>query len=728
MRHQTMMQLGMCMKNKLLWLLLAFTTSTQTAQSLELPLLKPLQEQSQAAHLTAEVLTRYHYKPVKLDNISSAKIFDNYLKSLDNQRIFFLQADINQFAEARTRLDDAILKEDLTIPFAIFNLYQQRIAERTTYARSLLKKGFSFDKVESYQYTREKSAWAQSQDEINDLWRKRVKSDWLRLKMAGKDDKSIVSILDKRYENSLSSVAKIKNDDVFQSFMNAYTMTVDPHTNYFGIRASEDFDISMKLSLVGIGAVLQDKDEYTTIRELVTGGPAALSTKLKVGDRIVGVGQSENKPTTDVMGWRLDDTVALIRGAENSAVVLDILPAEAGPDGKHKLITLTRKKISLEQQAAKKSIIEVKDGRDTRQIGVITLPVFYQDFGARQKGDKNFKSATRDVSRLLEELKKAKVDSVLVDLRDNGGGSLDEAIELTGLFIDKGPVVQERDIKGSIKVDSDTNTGATWKGPLGILINRGSASASEIFAAAIQDYGRGIIIGEQSFGKGTVQSVVDLDQLVKNDQPKFGEIKMTIAQFFRINGGTTQLRGVMPDISLPSATDSESFGESSFDNALPWSQIKAVDFVPAGDLKTLVPLLTVSHDARINKDKDFQYLMQDIADFNTQRKNNLISLNEAERRKEREVQEARLSSREKNSDADIKSNQSTNASRSAALQDDGLQSNERNLDSDLAMEKVRKNNKDILLNESANILSDELGLLKTNAKLAASVLPKMKIR
>lgn len=716
------------MKNKLLWLLLAFTTSTQTAQSLELPLLKPLQEQSQAAHLTAEVLTRYHYKPVKLDNISSAKIFDNYLKSLDSQRIFFLQADIDLFAEARTRLDDAILKEDLTIPFTIFNLYQQRIVERTAYARSLLKKGFNFDKVESYQYTREKSAWAQSQDEINDLWRKRVKSDWLRLKMAGKDDKSIVSILDKRYENSLSSVAKIKNDDVFQSFMNAYTMTVDPHTNYFGIRASEDFDISMKLSLVGIGAVLQDKDEYTTIRELVTGGPAALSTKLKVGDRIVGVGQSENKPTTDVMGWRLDDTVALIRGAENSAVVLDILPAEAGPDGKHKLITLTRKKISLDQQSAKKSIIEVKDGGVTRQIGVITLPVFYQDFGARQKGDKNFKSATRDVSRLLDELKKAKVDSVLVDLRDNGGGSLDEAIELTGLFIDKGPVVQERDIKGNIKIDSDTSAGAAWNGPLGILINRSSASASEIFAAAIQDYGRGIIIGEQSFGKGTVQSVVDLDQLVKSDQPKFGEIKMTIAQFFRINGSTTQLRGVIPDISLPSATDSESFGESSFDNALPWSQIKAADFVPAGDLKTLVPLLTLSHDARINKDKDFQYLMQDIADFNTQRKNNLISLNEAERRKEREVQEARLSSREKNSNADIKSNTSTNASKNAALQDDGLQSNERNLDSDLAMEKVRKNNKDILLNESANILSDELGLLKTNAKLAASVLPRIKIR
>lgn len=713
------------MKNKILWLLLALISVSQTAQSLEIPQLNPIPEQSQAAHLTAEVLQRYHYKPVKLDDTSSAKIFDNYIKSLDSQRIFFLQADIDQFSEGKNKLDDAILKEDLSIPFAVFNIYQQRVLERTAYARSLLKKGFSFDKVEGYQYTREKSAWAQSQDEVNDLWRKRVKNDWLRLKMAGKDDKSIITTLDKRYENTLTSIAKIKNDDVFQSFMNAYTLTVDPHTNYFGIRASEDFDISMKLSLVGIGAVLQEKDEYTTIRELVTGGPAALSGKLKVGDRIVGVSQSEKKAPTEVMGWRLDDTVALIRGAENSVVVLDILPAEAGPDGKHKIITLTRKKISLEQQAAKKSIIDVKDGNETRQIGVITLPVFYQDFGARQKGDKNYKSATRDVKRLLEELKKAKVDSVLVDLRDNGGGSLDEAIELTGLFIDKGPVLQERDVKGSIKVDSGTATGLTWNGPLGVLINRSSASASEIFAAAIQDYGRGVIIGEQSFGKGTVQSVVNLDQLVKNEQPKFGEIKMTIAQFFRINGSTTQLRGVVPDISLPSATDIESYGESSFDNALPWSQIRPADFVPAGDLKMLLPLLTTSHEARISKDKDFQYLAEDIADFNIQRKKNMISLNEAERRKEREVQEARLAVREKNSVASDKTlNKLTknSASKPNAIQDDGLQSNERSLDNDLAMEKVRKNGKDILLNEAANILSDELGLLKSNAKLTDSIL------
>lgn len=701
------------MNNKLLWLLFAVTTVTQAASvnTTTIPSLKPLQQQSQAAHLSAEVLSRYHYKPVVLDDVSSSKIFDNYIKSLDGQKVFFLQADIDQFAYARTKLDDAILDEDLTIPFAIFSLYQQRVAERLTYARSLLKQGFDFKKEESYQYAREKADWAKSQDEMNDLWRKRVKNDWLRLKLAGKDDKSIVDTLDKRYDNALKSMTKVKNEDVFQSFMNAYTMTIDPHTNYFGVHASEDFDISMKLSLDGIGAVLQDKDEYTTIRELVVGGPAALSGKLKVGDRIVGVGQGEDGPITDVTGWRLDDTVALIRGTENSIVVLDILPAEAGPDGRHKLIALTRKKINLDQQAAKKSVIEVKDGNTTHRIGVIDLPVFYQDFGARQKGDKDFKSATRDVARLLEELKKDKVDSVLVDLRNNGGGSLDEAIELTGLFIDKGPVLQERDVKGNIKVDNDTNAGVVWNGPLGILINRGSASASEIFAAAIQDYGRGIIIGEQSFGKGTVQTVVDLDQLVKNDQPKFGELKMTVAQFFRINGGTTQLRGVTPDISLPSAADTESFGESSFDNALPWSQIKPAKFTPTGNLKSLIPTLIASHNARISKNKDFQYLMEDIAEFKTQQNKNLISLNEVERRKERETQEARLTAREKASDTDKGTNLSDKKTNDA-LEDDGLQSNERDINSDLAMEKVRKNSKDILLNEAVNILSDEVSLLK----------------
>ncbi len=701
------------MKKLSLWIWLAFIAASNA--SLAAPQLEPQPYQSQAAHISAEILSRFHYKHVALDDDASAKIFDNYLKELDSEKIFFLQDDIKQFTTARTYLDDAILNENLTIPFAIFNQYQFRVADRISYARSLLGKGFDFDASESYQYARKNASWPATESEINDLWRKRVKNDWLRLKLAGKEDKSIAETLDKRYLNLLKSLNKINSDDAFQSFMSAYLTTIDPHSDYFGKRAADDFDISMKLSLVGIGAVLQEIDEYTTVKELLPGSPAALSGKLKVGDRIVAVGQGENSPTTEVMGWRIEDAVALIRGAENSVVVLDVLPAEAGPDGKHKLISLVRKKISLEKQAARKSIIEVKNGKQARHIGVITLPGFYQDIAAHQSGDKNYKSATRDVARLLGELKKDKVDSVLIDLRNNGGGSLDEAIELTGLFIDKGPVLQQRDSEGKVTVQSDTHAGTAWDGPLGVLINRGSASASEIFAAAIQDYGRGVVIGGTSFGKGTVQTVANLDQLAKNKKAEFGELKMTIAQFFRINGGTTQLRGVTPDIGFPTLGDEADFGESSYDNALPWVQIKAADYVPVGDLSSILPLLKVSHEVRVNKDKDFQYLREDIAEFNSQRKREQISLNQTERRKEREAQEERIKKREKDK---------TTGKADLALQDDGLQSNERNLATEIALEKSMDDAKDIFLTEAANILSDEVGLLKTDAKLAATVLPK----
>ena len=681
------------MKIKLQRILLAFalvaSVTTQAA-----PQLMPQEEQAQAALLTAKVLSHYSYRSIPLDDQLSAQIFDNYLKELDGEKIFFMQSDIDQFAYARNKLDNAILDENLSIPFGIYNLYQQRIAERYVYARSLLKDGFDFSKKESYQFTRKDAPWAKSESELNDLWRKRVKNDWLRLKLAGKDDKTIAETLDKRYQNSLDNLSKVNSEDVFQEFMNAYAMSIDPHTNYFGVRASEEFDISMKLSLVGIGAELYGKDDYTVIKELLAGGPAALSGKLKAGDRIVGVGQGETGPITDVMGWRIDDAVALIRGTEDTVVRLDVLPAEAGADAKHELISLVRKKITLEKQAARKSIIEVKDGGVTRRIGVITLPEFYQDFAARLNGDKDYKSATRDVARLLDELKKDKVDGVLVDLRNNGGGSLDEAINLTGLFVGKGAVVQQRDAKGDITVDSDTDTAPAWTGPLGVLINRGSASASEIFTAAIQDYGRGVVIGETSFGKGTVQTVADLDQLVKNDKPEYGEVKMTIAQFFRINGGTTQLRGVTPDITLPSISDADDFGESSFDNALPWSQIRAADYKPDGDLSGIIPRLIANHNKRMSHNRDFRYLQEDIDDFNKMRRTNMISLNEADRRKEREAQEARERYREKGS----ANGQSGKATASAqAFQDDGMLSSERNLNTELAIENANNNAKDILL-------------------------------
>ena len=709
------------MRNKLLWILLAFSATTHAEQleSAPPPILLPQAQQLEAAHTSARVLTRYHYKVMPLDNDMSEQIFTRYLKSLDSEKMFFTQADIDHFSSSRTKMDDAIFSEDLTVPFAIFNLYERRYVDRLTYARSLLKRGFDLDQKEDYHYFRSKGEWASSEAELQDVWRKRVKNEWLMLKLAGKKDKDIRTTLDKRYNKTLSRVYKNKSEDVFQAFMDAYAMSIDPHTNYLGPKASDSFNISMKLSLVGIGAVLVEKDELTTIRELVAGGPAMRSGKLKVGDRIVGVGQGKGSVPTDVVGWRIDDTVELIRGKKDTVVVLDILPANASLDGKHKIISLVRDKINLEEQAVKRSIIEVKKDDVTHKIGVISLPAFYQDFEARSKGDKDFRSATRDTSRAIESLKNDKVDSILIDLRNNGGGSLSEAIEMTGLFIDQGPVVQQRNAGGDVSVQRDESEGVIWNGPLGVLINRGSASASEIFAAAMQDYGRAVIIGEPSFGKGTVQTVVNLDEMSGGDKQKFGELKMTIAQFFRINGGTTQLRGVEPDISFPSASIAEESGEASYENALPWVQIAPADYRRTGDLTNLLPTLKIRHDARIEKNKGFQYLLEDIAEIVERRKNRTISLNLVERRKEKDARDAKDKSREKVGDAetsDVEQHNSQNA---------GLQSNEISLEEELAAEKARKKTKDILLNEAANILSDEIELVQTDGKLAASVRPRL---
>jgi carboxyl-terminal processing protease len=688
-------------------LAVAFSTPAISLEPSSTLRLAPSLEQAQTAYLSAQLLGRYHYKAQPLDDAMSEKIFDRYLKSLDPERLFFTQADVDSFADARTRLDDAIQTGNLAIPFAMFQRYEQRAVERLSAARELLKQGFDFTQKESYPYARDKAPWPRDDAEARDLWRKRAKNDWLRLKLAGKDDKTIRETLTKRYDNYLARTQRNKSDDVFQIFMNAYAMSIEPHTNYLGRSASDDFDISMRLSLMGIGAVLQERDEYITIRELVPGGPAAKSGKLAVGDRVVGVGQAEGS-VTDVVGSRVDEVVKLIRGAKDTKVLLDILPADAGPDGKHKLVSLVRDKIKLEEQAAKKSVIKLGEGAATRKVGVITLPAFYEDFEGRRRGDKEFRSASRDVARLIEELKKEKIDGLLIDLRSNGGGSLREAVDLTGLFIDKGPVVQQRRPDGKIGVESDENAGLAWDGPMAVLINRGSASASEIFAAALQDYGRAPIIGEPSFGKGTVQTLINLDEVAKNDKPKFGDLKMTVAQFFRINGGTTQLKGVTPDIRFPSITDPESYGESSYDNALPWIQIDAATFKPAGNLKTVVPALQSRHQARIGKDKEFQLLLEDVAEIRRLRETKLISLNEAERRKEKDTQEARLKAREK---GDPKG-------KLAAMRDDGLQSGERSLAADLAAEKARKDVKDVLLDEAARIVADEADLASAKPQLA----------
>ncbi|MGK6317731.1 carboxy terminal-processing peptidase [Neorhizobium sp. DT-125] len=687
-----------------LGLLLSIATPAHSLEPASPPILEPLQRQAQAAHVSAQFLTRYAYRPVPLDDALSVKIMNRFIKSLDTDRMLFTQADVDKFMAEGTKVDDAILREDLKIPFSTFNVYSQRLIDRMAYARSLLKQSFDFSVQEEFSVSRDDAPWAQSEAESNELWRKRVKSDWLRLKLAGKADAEIRDTLDKRYKNILERVYSSKTDDVFQSFMDAYTTSVDPHTDYFGAAASAAFDISMKLSLVGIGAVLQERDGYTTIRELVPGGPAQLSGKLAVGDRIVGVGQGDDGAVKEVVGTRLDEVVQMIRGREDSVVRLEILPADAGESGSHRLISLVRDKVSLEKQAAKKTILPVNDNGTRRRIGVITLPAFYEDFEARQNGDRDYRGASRDVAKLLGELKQENVDGVLIDLRDNGGGSLAEAIDLTGLFVGKGPVVQQRNAEGKIKVQSDDQSAPVWAGPLGVLINRGSASASEIFAAAIQDYGRGVIVGEPSFGKGSVQTVVNLDQVVGNREAELGELKLTIAQFFRVDGGTTQLRGVTPDISLPGLFDPKTFGEASYDNALPWTQIKAARHTVAGNMAALLPRLQSRHVARIKNEPDFQQFVEDIAELKAQREKRTISLNESERRKEL----AALANR-------IKAREQTNAGM-ARGDDDGLQADERSLAADIAIENARKNAKDVLRNEAAAIVADAADLLEEAAK------------
>ena len=724
------------------------------------PLLKATPDETEAAVLAARFLTRFHYKPTPLDDAMSAQIFTRYLDALDGDKLFFTQADIDRFARFRTSLDDAIYDQDLGAPYAMFNIYEQRVGDRVAHARALLAKGFDFSREESYQYDREHAPWPADEAAANEIWRKRIKNDWLRLKLAGKAQKDIRDTLDKRYANYLDRVHQLNSEDVFQTFMNAYASAIEPHTNYLGPRASENFDIAMKLSLEGIGAVLQRDEDYTAIREIVPGGPAALSGKLKVGDRIVGVGQGDHGPIVDVVGWRLDDVVDKIRGPKDTTVRLEILPVDAGTDGKHSQLALTRKKVSIEEQAARKSVIEVGKGEQVRHIGVISLPTFYQDFEARRRGDAGYKSATRDVEKLLGELRAEGVDGVIVDLRNNGGGSLAEATDLTGLFIDRGPVVQVRNAGGQVEAEDDTRPGMAWDGPLSVLVNRASASASEIFAAAIQDYGRGVIIGEPTFGKGTVQNLVDLDDVAHNEQATYGEVKMTIAQFFRINGGSTQLRGVTPDISFPLTVDAGDFGESSYDNALPWTSIAPAGYRPVADLSPVLPMLAERHASRTADNVEWKNLEAELSELRALREEKTVSLNEAVRRKERDEQEARRKARELASlhatpaadpatktiekireDAQDqgsgKSDQASEAAAdalaagdgpaghavTAAPRDDGLQPDERSIANDLKREQEAKEKRDVVLDEAAHILADEIALIRTDTKLAARVLP-----
>jgi carboxyl-terminal processing protease len=597
--------------------------------------LAPSEQEDYVARRIADIVAREHYRRAPLDDRLSSLILDRYLDAIDGGRGYFYASDIAEFESYRYTLDDAIKAGDMEPAFVIFRRYQQRNRERMQYAMQLLQKKPDFDVEESYNFDREKEPWPANSAEMNELWRKRVKNDALSLLIAGKQWSEAAETLRKRYERVAKRMDQSKPEDVFEAFMNAFVLSLDPHSNYFSPRNSEEYNIQMSLSYEGIGASLQLTDDYVTVIDVIAGGPAAVSGKLSPNDRITAIGEGINGELVDVIGWRLDDVVQKIRGPGNTVVRLQILPAGAAPGSAQKVVDFTRNRVSLEAQAAHKSMHVVeRDGRQIK-VGVIVVPSFYQDYDANRAGSKDFRSTTRDVERLIDELRKDGAEALIMDLRQNGGGYLPEAESLTGLFIDRGPVVQLRDTTGHIAVDQDPDPAIYYSGPLVVLVDRLSASASEIFAGAIQDYGRGLIIGQQTYGKGTVQNAHPLNYTIFGRKPELGQLNVTIGKYYRITGESTQDRGIAPDIALPSLINTSEVGESTHDRALPWDTIDPASFKPAADLKPVGTTLQKLHDGRIKNSADFRYLQQDIAAVDAVRSEKSLSLSLKEREAER---------------------------------------------------------------------------------------------
>ena len=586
--------------------------------------------------LVTTMLSRYHYKRFTLDDSLSSLIFDQYLENLDNSKVYFYSTDIDRLEKERYSFDDYLLEGNIQPFFDIFNLYEERLIERMNYVDTILVQGFDFTINDSLEINRKNSVWVTSKEEMDRLWNERIKNDALNLSLSGKTEDEIVSNLTKRYDNFTRALYQYNSEDVFQLAMDTYTTSIDPHTNYFSPITSENFRIDMSLSLEGIGARLMTEDGYTKVVEIIPGGPAFKSKQLNVDDRIIAVAQGDDGEFEDVVGWRITDVVQLIRGPRETTVRLQILRATDGVLAKPEEIILVRDKVKLEEQAAKSKVIEINNTGIPYRIGIITIPKFYTDFEGSKNGDVNSKSTVTDVKKLLEDLKQENVDGVVIDLRNNGGGALSEAIDVTGLFIEKGPVVQVKDSRESVEVDSDIDPSIIYDGPLAVLVNRFSASASEIFAAAIQDYGRGVIVGEQTYGKGTVQNLIDLNQVSRNSTNKFGQLKLTIAKYYRINGGSTQRLGVIPDITFPSYTDPQEFGESSQISALPWDKINPANYKLVSNLSELLPMLLSSSEKRRSNDPEFQYLKEDIQEYKISKNQKYLSLNEEVRKQKKE--------------------------------------------------------------------------------------------
>src|SRR6266851_4674233 len=566
--------------------------------------LAPTEQENYVARRVADIVAREHYRRAPLDDHLSSLILDRYLDAIDGGRSYFFASDIAEFERYRYELDDAIKAGDVD---------------------------------ESFNFDREKEPWPANTAEMNELWRKRVKNDELSLVIAGKQWTEAADVLRKRYEHVAKRMDQSKPEDVFEAFMNAFVLSLDPHSNYFSARNSEEYNIQMSLSYEGIGASLQLTDDYVTVIDVIAGGPAATSGKLAANDRITAVGEGKTGELTDVIGWRLDDVVQKIRGPGGTLVRLQLLPAGAAPGSPQKVVEFTRNRVSLEAQAAHKAMrVLQRNGRDVK-VGIITVPSFYQDYDASRAGAKDYRSTSRDVQRLIGELRKDGAEVLIMDLRANGGGYLPEAESLTGLFIDRGPVVQLRDTTGRIEVDDDPDPAVFYSGPMIVLVDRFSASASEIFAGAIQDYGRALIVGQQTYGKGTVQNAHPLNYTIFGRKPELGQLNVTIGKYYRITGESTQDRGVTPDIALPTLIDANEVGESTRDRALPWDHIEPAAFRVEGDLKATAASLEKLHEERTANSADFRYLHDDIAALEAMRRQKTLSLNlktrEAERKR-----------------------------------------------------------------------------------------------
>jgi carboxyl-terminal processing protease len=596
-------------------LLLVSATGIETSDVAAPETLEATERHYEVARLVTKLSERAHYARIHIDNNFSAALFDNYTENLDVNRSFFLQSDIETLGRYREALDNSLRSGDMTPVFEIFGTYSDRAQTNLARAIDTLSQEPDFDIEESYVFDRTDMLWPENNEEMLDLWRKRVKNDMLSLKLADPEKpwEEITATLEKRYGRFIKRINEFDSDDVFEQFMNSFARTLDPHSSYMSPRQSEEYRIQMSLSYQGIGASLQLDDDLVTVLNIIPGGPAAIDGQLKATDHIVGVAQGADGETVDVVGWRLDDVVQIIRGPADTIVRLQIRPGSTIPGESEYMLELVRNKIKLEEQAAQSEVLEIDRDKESFRIGVISVPSFYQDFDARSRGEADYVSTTRDVERLIEELLEGGIDGLVIDLRGNGGGHLSEATALSGLFIDNGPIVQLRNTTGKIEILEDPIPAQAYEGPLVVLVNRFSASASEIFAAAIQDYNRGIVIGQQTFGKGTVQNLYVLDQYAPRSKfDGLGQLTLTIGKYYRVTGGSTQNRGVVPDIELPSLVDAERIGENTKPRALPWDQINPTRFRPQSHFNDKLPELNKGQIQRASSDPDFQLLLEDI--------------------------------------------------------------------------------------------------------------------